>query len=788
MSRPGRKATPSSRRDWSEAVFASLRRRLTRRDDSGQVIVIVLILVILLAAIGPVMVFQITSDAPLLTSSSNTHAALAAAEAGIQWYRDNLNTSPGYYSYSASNNVPSDPALSGYCSSQCQLGATSPQEAFHYVPVSYLGSQTGGAAGAVALTVTGRAGTPGSYSYVHAEAYFSPTSILDNAYFSNFEILDPNSATAQAFTVSVSGSNTPPQETNYQITYSYTTASGSTSPPVNSSLWTAMCQYYTYSPNNFIDSLGMRTPGGSNTYSSTYPYYGPYFGGSFTFKLDGSTVSPTGSTTVSVSAQPCGDAYDFVNGESFNGPVYSNDQLHVCGSPSFLGAPTSLTSGASNNTPYVWQVPGSIPVTGANQAQYPYVLPGAYVPAGYTTDPVNCGATNPGGNAGSDTPLLSHGPVQLNGGQSLPSLNTALAQYGTKSPPSGLGYGCTFVGPTMIELVTTGGATGTTTMDVWSPLSTDTSITDPRCANMAGQSSSSFSATTPFLTQIPLPTDGVIYVEDDTLATDAQGNVVSPPSVPSDGSTPCFNPYRSTVSVRTPSCYEGDVYVEGELNSQLTIGTSANIIVTRDLTYACADGSGGANPTDPSSVPGGACNSATPNVLGLSAKYDVLVSGNDPTDTSTSAQSCTSGFGDGTGSPVNTPTSGQARAAPYGRDPALANDPAAVWPTLCNPRDIIIDAAVFALNGSFGVENWCATPNSGNTYLNGADLSEYRGPFGSTGIPGCHGSSGSGYSKHFSLDQRLQYAQPPQSPKGTVATWRVDNYIVCPTSTCPAIN
>ena len=54
---------------------------------------------------------------------------------------------------------------------------------------------------------------------------------------------------------------------------------------------------------------------------------------------------------------PCEVPYDFVYGETFNGPVYTNDQLHVCGSPVFNGSPVSLTSGAPSDVPYLYERP-----------------------------------------------------------------------------------------------------------------------------------------------------------------------------------------------------------------------------------------------------------------------------------------------------------------------------------------------------------------------------------------------------------------------------------------------
>lgn len=771
-------------------MIAGLVRRLHRRDDAGMALVVVVILVAVLCAVGPPLVSSLLAESNLQRGADDAHAALAAAEAGVQWYRNHLNADPGYYAYTASDNPLSDPALSGWCgadlASTCGLAGTSPSEAFHYVPDdSSLFSQTGAAAGNVVLTVTGRGGSAGAYSYAYVQASFETSSILDNVYYSAYEVLDPNSSTIQGYDVTATdpgGQSSSSPEVGYDISYSYLDDAGAAVQVSNVSVWNALCRYVTYGENTFYDSLGL---GG---YSTSHPYYGPYLGGSFSFKVDGPTsstpgeVSSSGTTTVQVPALPCGSPYDFVGGESFGGPVYTSDQLHVCdvgGDPQFNGLPASLTSGAPSDIPYKYDVPGSVAVSASNvEPAGPYppsLLPAnnggktSYMPAGVVPDTVDC--TGYGDRASVKAP--SYG-AELNGTASLPSLNSGLAAYGTSTPPGGIsGYGCTFTGPTMIELVA---SNGSTTMDVWSPLSSASLGTSPACSNPAGSSSHGFSSSTPFITGIPLPSDGVVYVQDYVLGS-------NPPSVPSDGSSPCFNPYRAQLAATAQQCYEGDVYVEGELAGQLTIGSSANIVVTRDLTYACSDGLGPATSTDPSSV--SACTTSEPDVLSLSAEIDILVSGNSSADPTTgrspnpdaSTQGCvSSGFGDGTGSPANSPTPAQQSAAPYSTDPALANDPAAVWPTLCNPDNIVVDAGLFALNGSFGVENWDTTARSGGVYLNGSDLSEYRGPFGVVGV--------SGYSKQFSFDSRLQYDPPPHILQSAFKVWQQHDYVVCSTAAC----
>ena len=108
------------------------------------------------------------------------------------------------------------------------------------------------------------------------------------------------------------------------------------------------------------------------------------------------------------------------------------------------------------------------------------------------------------------------------------------------------------------------------------------------------------------------------------------------------------------------------------------------------------------------------------------------------------------------------PTSTHSNVTLTFSDPGLANDPAAVWPTLCDTTGsagIYIDAAVFALNGSFGDQNWNLSPFSNYVNLNGTDLSEYRGPFGTFN----GGGGTTGYEKRISFDQRLDFLSPRSS-------------------------
>lgn len=717
---------------------AALRARLEllrrQRGDGGQVIVIVLVVMLLLAATAPVVVGAVTGDAPLVVQSTDDHAALAADEAGISWYQNHLDADRSYYQETAGQAQDAALAAGGWCgagmSSTCDLTGTSPPEAFHYsVDTSQLFATSGQDAGELLLTVTGRAGNPGSYAYSTVQAGFRASSILDNAYFSNYEVEDPASSDIQgkAVTVRSGGNSQSEQLTTYTVTY---TPAGASS-PLTQTLWQALCQYHTYSQNTFVDSVD------SGSYNaSSNPDYGPYSGSGFTFGISGGQASQSGSVTVTVPSQPCGQPFNFVSGESFSGPVYSNDQLHLCGNPDFQGSPVSFTSGAPSDVPYAYKVPGSIQVTPSNEAPngpYPPSLQGQYVPAGTIDD---CPPSRP---------TFAHGE-KLNGNEQLPSFNSQLQADAS-------GAGCLYTGPTMIELVT---ASGSTTMNVWSPMS---SSTTGACS--AGQT---FSPSNPFITGIALPSNGVVYVQNGSGTA---------PSVPGLSGSGCpDNPYEQevtpahqTLTASDTRCVAGDAYVEGELSGQLTVGAAANVIVTRDLTYACASGPGPASPTNPDAV--GACGSgSSPDVLGLDAQEDVVVAHPNwnqlvSSTTGPDGQHCAY---DGT-------SYSSSQTLPPQTNVAM---PAAVWPG-CDIKNPVVDAAVLALQGSFSSQNYSSAPPDGNLTLNGADISDYRGQFGQVGSNGLV----NGYYKVFNYDSRLAYVQPPDVLQSNATLWALTGWVAC---------
>jgi hypothetical protein len=711
-----------------------VRRFELTRDESGQALVIALLLMLLVSILVPVLATQIRNEMSATNMSGSSEAALAAAEAGIQEYRNYLDNVPAYYAHTYSS-PGSDAALSGWK----QIGAT--DEWFHYVPdPSRLPLQSGGSAGQMLLEVTGRAGVPGAYAYRSLLVSFKLSGILTDSYYSEYELSDPNEPGVLPNVTVGSATNVPMNQV--QVEYNYTNQGGTTSTYGPMSLSDALCKYHTYDENTFVDSLGtVVNPwanGGTSIASAGNPYYGPYYDeAGITFTVPNNPGWPNAGTKIVIpgGVRPC-SAYGvgiYNNSVVFNGIAYTNDQFWLCGDPLFNGTPP-LESGAPADMVYRDNWKGA----GVNAA-------GAYIPQGWVDDFYDdCGGT----------PIWGGQPpaAKLGGQQHLPSTTAGLISYvdGTKL------NGCLYTGPTMIEFVKGG------TMNVWSPL---TQSTEPHYAGGTAADCGTFSPADPWQTGIPVPSSnptldqsGVIYVQSEQ-ASGANSGYQTPPTVstvdPTHLALPagatCINPYYYNLAASSSQCIEGDAIVEGELQGQVTLATSADIIVSRDLTYECADGSGGATATDPSSV--AACNSASSSndVLGLLANEDFLIA--HPVNGGSNDPTCTD---DGTES-----------------NPGISN----VVPWSCDiggtPNGVVVDGAVVSLNGSTYVPNFTVGAGLGNLYENGTNINYY---------PGFNGvSGGAGYNQVLSYDTRLSYLNPPNLLQATDTVWDIVGFVVCGT-------
>ena len=479
MPAPSKNGGPLRKLRGSMTTGVARRLELTR-DESGQALVIALLLVLLLSILVPVLASQVRNEMTATSMSSSSEAALAAAEAGVQEYRNYLDNVPAYYAHNYGSPA-GDTALTGWK----QIGAT--DEAFHYVPdPSRLAVQTGGSAGQMLLEVTGRAGAPGANSYRTLLVSYKLSGILTDSYYSEYELADPNEPGVLQ-NVTVNGTSYAMNQV--QVEYNYTNQTGTTTTYGPMELSDALCKYHTYDENTFVDSLGTVpnpdiTGNPTAVASASTPYYGPYYDeAGITYTVPNNPGWPNAGSTIVIpgGVRPC-SAYGvgiYDGSVAFNGVAYTNDQFWLCGNPLFNGTPPLIT-GAPSAMVYRDNWKG-------------------WVDNFYQ----GCGGTPIWGSG------VQSAAATLGGQQHLPSTTAGLLSYvdGTKM------NGCLYTGPTMIEFVSGG------TMNVWSPLSENT---EPNPTGGTPANCGSFSPAHPWQTGIPVPSSnpsldqsGVIYVQSE---------------------------------------------------------------------------------------------------------------------------------------------------------------------------------------------------------------------------------------------------------------------------------
>lgn len=262
---------------------------------------------------------------------------------------------------------------------------------------------------------------------------------------------------------------------------------------------------------------------------------------------------------------------------------------------------------------------------------------------------------------------------------------------------AGLG-GCLYTGPTRIRLRANG------TMDVRSPFSKQTNNSCPTNGNGA------------------LPGNGVIYVQNvPSVAGDPNFTSGCPYSV-NGRAHPLGFPI--TNDINTYGCRNGDVFVEGTLDGQLTIAAENNIVVTWDTTYE--DGVAG------------------DDLLGLIANNYVEMY--HPVSCSSNSSGCNLNFS----LPSGALFSGESNKSSRNMTATL-------------------NAAILSVNHSFWVQQYAAGSAMTELEVLGAIAQRYRGPVGTTS----GGSVVTGYAKDYTYDQRLQYLSPPKFLDPVSAAWRV---------------
>jgi hypothetical protein len=786
----------------ARALWHECRRSMRGHEaESGQAMVFALIIVMIVILVPMVMITNLQRQIPVVTSEVNFDAALAAAQTGIQSYRNLLNAYPGYYLYNASNPPP---AIEGGANQAFGPGweaipNTSPAESFTYSPdaTQLSGVTEGPLSGDVLLTVIGRAGTAGAQTtYRRIQAALSLSGILTDVYYSNYEqpgTLDSDQWDQNVYQISTGEACTTTNcsaEANDEITESLSYAPvGSSNPSVASvsePASTALCQYDASQPNQFIDWESQYVkpiyppssayPNTSVAYNTTTnPYYGPWYG-TFPDQVTGYQFGLSGNSSLGA----CNVNY-WITGDTFTGPVYSQDELTTCGDPAFNGTP-SLQTAVSKSFDFPAGWPGT-------------QLSGGFGhPYGYVLDPFSvCGAP--------DAPTFDDpAGVTFGVNQSLPPLATELKT----EIETGLIAGCIYTGPTAIRFYWNP-STSTEQMVVWSPLTQVTyasptfgggvncgswPITQPAGATNPGSpqvTGGTVQTTQSLLQVVPITQPLVIYVQNTPLWVLAAGNYQNQdpnawqtlPNAESNATVAgCIDPF---VNGSVSGCDNGDVMLSGTLGDgaseggQVTVVSESSNVISHSLVYQCAlSGVGGDWPGYSTSLSG--CSSSV-DVLGLIAQNDTWLA--HPVNAGAQMAACTDDYdmpapGDTFGGPTPPTPSLPARTAGDTNTGEIDfND---MIPTLCDQKNPIIDAAEASLQGFFEVQNWReGNANGGTLYFNGSTAVNNAGQYGVF--------SGSsllkGYLLNLTYDTRLRYLPPPSFVQATASVWGVVDWTTC---------
>src|ERR1019366_2783973 len=293
------------------AALLHERRRAMKgqQAERGQAMVFALIVVVVATVLPTMLITNLQHTMPTVQSEVNFDGALAAAQAGVQSYRNLLNAYPAYYQYNASNAASIPPGEGGpnaAFTGWVNIPNTSPTESFTYsADVTQLSGVNGGPlSGDVLLTVLGRGGTAGEQTaYRRIQAALSLSGVLTDVYYSNYEqpgLVDTDQWDQNVYPRgSASNPCTPTSPTCSAEAYDEITATlsyapvGSSTPAfatLSEPAATALCLYDASQPNQFIDwysqyvsriypPSGGGYPNGSTSYNTTTnPYYGPWYG------------------------------------------------------------------------------------------------------------------------------------------------------------------------------------------------------------------------------------------------------------------------------------------------------------------------------------------------------------------------------------------------------------------------------------------------------------------------------------------------------------------------------
>jgi hypothetical protein len=464
-----------------KAALTRLRRqRHTHRGDEAGVAMIMVVLLSMVLLLVPLAISTaVVGQLPLARHDQDYASAIAAAQAGAQDYINRLNANTLYWQTSLANtasNTPPNPsdgnkALTGWVEVS-SLSPLSLLEGYCYT-VDQNGSNgtfvtdstISSTQGIVSLTVYGYSGAAGTLPAANPGA-------------------NPCAGPIPARGVE--------RVTNFHVRQE------------------GFLDYLELTDLELVDQSWYNQQQGGHIADC---YNGTYNGHTDWTAYNWSTVDH---------ATDCGPLDNYwTTGNVLSGPVRTNDDYYLCGTPQFNAAIISDDPKAT---------------VGPNGG------------GTYWTDPASsCGADNPVFNAVATN---AGGTIAAGAGQiQFPQTDSSVLTYGQAAT------GCYYVGPTDIQLLGL-------KMTVVSPLTTATTSPNNFAACVG--------------TNINVPANGVIYVDNGT------GNCAAAFGTNLDfWLTPALPQGDTCSSTHSP----GDVFIQGTVTGGLTVVSADNVFITGDLTY-----------------------------------------------------------------------------------------------------------------------------------------------------------------------------------------------------------
>ena len=566
--------------------LASARWRRAGERESGQAMALVLLVLLVVSIVPTLIVSQLSSQLPLLSSSVNNQAALAAAEAGAQNYINLLDSYTNYWCYTSnlttacnghglgeSSEPPQNAALPGSCNEnnssyscataegQCGPGweqvpgGRSPSECFAYTPViSQLENTTGATAsqplpGSIVLVVVGRAGTGSSLDYRRISVGLALNGPISFLYYSNkeqpgtadiwnWENTYSNATAAYGATcVSVSCYGGSQQSSNLDevnTTVSYPNPNGPGQ--ITEPLVQALCGYHTDDINTYVDWYSQNvapilTQSPYYNSSSAYGYQNSSYGSGTAFGPQHPLYGPfygnfPDPADPGYMFEPACQGNYYIAGTVFRGSIYTNDQLTTCGTGGSGGLPGNdvwFQGKYETAVPQNFPFPKNWPGTDTGGSGAPY-------PDLRNTGPFSC----------SNQPEFDGGSV-WSADVPLPPFNNSLASFVQPNDPNS--QGCLYTGPTMIRFYWDP-SSSSEEMYVWSPLTRDTSpgcgYTGPPVAGTECSTAGSVTGTN-FCNEISADAS-TANTTMDAVSPSSTGNLIYVQSPPSSSTDPnCWN-------------------------------------------------------------------------------------------------------------------------------------------------------------------------------------------------------------------------------------------------------